>query len=350
MTNRFLLTRCRIALLALSLALPPLCGSAADIHGAGATFAAPLYQAWGSQYEHEHGVHLDYDAVGSGAGLDRIRARQVDFGASDVPMSTDELSQQGLLQFPTGIGGVVPVINVTGIAPGELHLTGAVLANIFLGRIRRWNDDAIVALNPTITLPSAHITVVHRAEASGSSLLWTDYLAHVSPDWRRQVGASLSPRWPVGVAGQGNGGVASYVQRTRFAIGYVEYFFARQHNLSDVALRNHHGQFVHAGRDSFRAASQSVRWDMTQTMEQLPIDPDGEHSWPITGATFVLIPARALYPERSGATLSFFDWALHAGAATMDSFDYVSLPPEVLAQMPAIWRSVTDQSGRQVWP
>ncbi|HEX4376864.1 MAG TPA: phosphate ABC transporter substrate-binding protein PstS [Steroidobacteraceae bacterium] len=355
MTARFFILGARswcvaiaLPLLAFVAAVQP--AVALDIRGAGATFPAPLYEAWGTQYERATGTHLTYTAVGSGAGLERIRAHQADFGASDMPMTQQELTRYGLLQFPTVIGGVVPVINIAGIEPGELQLTGAVLADIYLGKIRRWNDPAIQQLNPSIALPATHITVVHRAEVSGTSLLFTGFLSQSSARWHREIGASEMPRWPVGVAGNGNGGVASYVQRTRFTIGYVEYFYARDHHLSDVMLRNRSGQLVRAGRNAFRAAAAVGSWDPVHTMLQLPADPAGEHSWPITGATFVLLPARCDDPERARATLAFFDWALHAGAHTIDTADYVPVPPDVLAQLPPLWRSVTDATGKAVWP
>jgi phosphate transport system substrate-binding protein len=323
---------------------------ALDIRGAGATFPAPLYLAWGSQYARQSGTRLFFEAQGSGIGLDRIRAHSVDFGASDVPMTPEELQQYDLLQFPTVVGGVVPVINIAGIQPGELRLTGAVLAQIYLGKVKRWNDRVIAELNPTIRLPAANITVVHRAEPSGSTLLWTSYLSHISPDWARDVGASLSPRWPVGVAGTGNGGVASYVQRTRFTIGYVEYFYSRDHHLSDVLLRNRSGAFVQASRDTFRAASEAIAWTSAQTMLQLAPDREGEHCWPITGASFILMPMHTEHAEQARATLAFFDWALHAGATTIDSLDYVPIPATALAQLTLAWRSVTDRAGREIWP
>ncbi len=334
----------------LALIAPARPASAAEIQGAGATFPAPLYEGWGTQYERSTGTHLNYEAAGSGAGLERIRAHGVDFGASDVPMTQQELTRYGLLQFPTVIGGVVPVINIAGIEPGELRLTGAVLADIYLGKIRRWNDPAIRQLNPSISLPATNITVVHRADVSGTSLLFTGFLSQSNARWRRDVGASLTPRWPVGESGNGNGGVASTVQRTRFAIGYVEYAFARDHHLSDVMLRNRSGQFVRAGRDSFRAASDASEWDPVRTMQQLSPDPPGEHSWPIAGATFILLPARCDDAARAKATLAFFDWALHAGADMIDALDYVPVPAGVLSQLPPLWRSVTDATGKAVWP
>jgi phosphate transport system substrate-binding protein len=254
------------------------------------------------------------------------------------------------MQFPVVIGGVVPVINITGIPPGELRLSGALLADIYLGRVRKWNEAPIAALNPGLALPNTNITVVHRSEPSGSSLLWTQYLSHSSNSWHAEVGASLAPNWPTGVGGTGNDGVASYVQRTRFAIGYVEYIYARKHHLSDVLLRNRSGQFVRAGRGAFGAAAETADWNGTAGFQQLPTDPPGSESWPVTGASFILVD-RA--PGRSGTTgqvLRYFDWALHQGGAIARKLDYAPLPGRVVEQLPALWGTLRDGSGKPLWP
>lgn len=320
------------------------------LHGAGATFPAPVYVAWSRAYQQTSGVQIDYDAVGSGAGIEQIRQRQIDFGASDAALAPEQLAADKLLQFPVVIGGVVPVINITGIKPGQLKLSAAVLADIYLGHIRKWNAAAIADLNPTLKLPHANITVVHRSDASGSSLLWTDYLAHASATWRTTVGSSLAPQWPTGIGGSGNEGVASYVQRTRFAIGYVEYAFAQQHRLSDVALRNRSGRFVQAGRDTFLAAVQAMNLQDTHAMQQLPTDLPGALSWPITGLSFILIDATPVHGAKTRAVLQFFDWALHHGQAIARDLNYEPLPPGIVEQLPALWQSLRDSNGTALWP
>jgi phosphate transport system substrate-binding protein len=294
-------------------------------------------------------VRVTYDPVGSGLGLERIRNHSVDFGASDAPLTASELQSSDLVQFPVVVGGVVPVINITGIRPGELKMSGQVLAEIYLGKIRRWNDASIAALNPDIKLPSANITVVHRSDPSGSSFLWSDYLSRSSEEWRRDVGTSLTPRWPTGVAGTGNEGVASYVQRTRFAIGYVEYYFARDHRLSDIAVRNRNGVFVHAGYQTFRAAADATAWGSIGSMGQLPTDASGAHSWPITGASFILTERHARNRDTTHALLQFFDWALHQGEPVARRLEYVPIPRSALEQLPALWQSIHDARG-PVWP
>jgi len=339
-----------VAIAAGALGISAAAPASVRIQGAGATFPAPLYEAWAAEYGQNHDVQVIYEAVGSGRGLERIRGRQVDFGASDAPLSAIELESAGLVQFPVIVGGVVPVINITGIRPGQLRMTGAVLADIYLGRIQRWNDASIAALNPDIALPGAHITVVHRSDPSGSSLLWTDFLSRSSDLWRTAVGASLTPRWPTGIAGSGNEGVASYVQRTRFAIGYVEYYFAHDHHLSDVAVRNRSGVFVHAGHDTFRAAADAASWTSIGSMGQLPSDALGPGSWPITGASFILIDRRTPVPERMHELLRFFDWALHEGEPVARRLEYVPIPKAALEQLPALWQSIRDPEGKPVWP
>ncbi|MEP7042849.1 MAG: phosphate ABC transporter substrate-binding protein PstS [Dokdonella sp.] len=311
----------------------------ADVHGAGATFPAPVYAAWAAAYLRESGVGVAYDAVGSGAGIERIERGEVDFGATDAPLAADELAQRGLLQFPVVIGGVVPVVNISGIGPGRLRLSGEVIAGIYLGTIRKWNDTRIADLNPDLKLPGANITVVHRSDASGSSLLWTDYLARASTAWRTQVGSALRPAWPTGVGGDGNEGVASYVQRTRFAIGYVEYAFARAHRLSDAALRNRDGNYVQARRSSFRAAAAAADWNSNGDFRQMPTDLPGAASWPVTGASFVLLPTASAQAEHTRAARQFFDWALQHGEPIATNLDYEALPHAAIEAVRQVWRN-----------
>ncbi len=324
--------------------------AATPLSGAGATFPAPLYQAWALEYQRTAGVIVQYEAVGSGMGVERISHHQVDFGGSDAALTVDQLNTLQLLQFPVVLGGVVPVINIRGIRPGDLRLTGAILAEIYSGRIRRWNDPAIAALNPGLTLPRANITVVHRQEPSGSSLLWTGYLSGSSAQWLAEVGASLSPAWPGGTGASGNEGVATMVQRTRFAIGYVEYYFARVHGLSDVALRNHNGNFVRARPDNFATAAAASDWHELSSAQQLPLDAPGATSWPITGVSFILVPRVAADAARERAVLGFFDWAIHGGGQVVDRLDYAPLPQKIVDQLPQLWQTVHDGAGRPLWP
>ncbi len=353
--SRARIVRVRGALLlwAVAAAAHGLTASAAEqIRGAGATFPAPVYNAWAVAYQQSNGVQVFYDAVGSGEGIERIRQRRVDFGASDAPLTPEDLAGSQLLQFPVVVGGVVPVINISGIKPGELKLTGRLLADIYLGRIKKWNDAAIGALNPGLTLPNTNITVVHRSDPSGSSLLWTDYLSRSSTDWQSSVGASLTPKWPAGVGGSGNEGVASYVQRTRFAIGYVEYIYSRKHHLSNVSLRNRNGRFVQAGRSTFRAAAETADWDWHAAggFQQLPTDLPGNDSWPVTGASFILIAGSPPTAAKTAEVLRFFDWALHQGEALAGELDYAPVPRTVIDELPALWGALRDSSGQRIWP
>ena len=324
-------------------------GGGEAIRGAGATFPAPLYLAWADAYRRATGVQVTYDAVGSGAGIERIRRHEIDFGGSEAPLTPQQLVADGLLQFPMVIGGVVPVINMHGIGDGELRLSGAILADIYLGRIRRWNEKPIADLNPQLALPNALITVVHRADSSGSSLLFTDYLSRSSPRWRMAVGASLMPAWPQGVGGTGNEGVASYVQRTRFALGYVKYAYARQHHLSGVTLRNHSGTFVQAGPDTFGAAALTANWKDLHATDEIATDLPGTGSWPITGASFILISSAPDRAERTAAVLQFFNWALQHGEPIERALKYVPVPRALVEQLPAAWREIRDPTGRPVW-
>jgi phosphate transport system substrate-binding protein len=314
--------------------------SDSPIRGAGATFPAPLYGAWAEAYAARSGVAVVYDAVGSGRGIERIRDRAVDFGASDLPLTPQELAAAGLTQFPAVIGGVVPVIFIPGIRSAELRMNGAVLADIYLGRISKWDDAAIAALNAGIALPHANITVVHRSDPSGSSHLWSSYLSQSSERWRAQVGASLTPQWPTGVGGVGNEGVAAYVQRTRFAIGYVEYYFAREHKLSDVSLYNRSGFYVRAGGVSFAAAAAAAHWGNLSSQEQLSPDSPGMQSWPVTGASFILVSRRPSELARTQAVLRFFDWSFHGGESRLRDLGYAPLPQPALDEFAALRNTI----------
>ncbi len=300
------------------------CGAADALRGAGATLPAPVYAAWAGAYEqHATGEAVRYDAVGSGLGIELATRRQVDFGATDAPLSDDRLAAADLLQFPALIGAVVPVVNIAGIAPGRLALDAATLSAIYSGRIVNWRDPAIAALNPSLALPDARITVVHRADASGTTWLWSHWLAEGDPSWKSAVGEGTTLRWPVGAEGLGNEGVASLVQRTRAAIGYVAFAYARQHHLSDVALPARDGPIVRADRASFEAAVAAARWDSPQDLVQGLVNEPGPRSWPLVGATFVLLPRDGANNARAQA---FFDWAWADGARIATGLDYVALP------------------------
>jgi phosphate transport system substrate-binding protein len=310
----------------------------ARLHGAGATFPQPAYAAWSAQYRHESGTEIAYDAVGSGEGVARVERGATDFGATDAPLDLETLARQGLFQFPAVIGAVVPVVNVPGIGAGQLKLTGQVLADIYLGKVRRWNDPAIAALNPGLALPPVNITVVHRADPSGTTFLWSDYLSKVDARWQSAIGAATTLDWPVGVGGIGNEGVASYVQRTRASIGYVEYAYARQHKLTGVSLRNREGAFVQPGKASFMAAVAAAPWHRAADLHQVLTNEPGAASWPIMGASFILLPLQAGRAERSMAAMAFFAWAMTAGQDIAEGLGYVPVPTEAVALVRQGWR------------
>jgi len=304
---------------------------AAAAEGAGATFPAPLYARWAAAWAHEAGgSEIRYQPLGSTAGIERVSRGEADFGASDIPLAPEELQRRGLVQFPVVIGGVVPVIHVEGIGPAELKLDGRLLAAIYLGRVRKWNDPAIAALNPGLHLPSSRITVVRRADGSGTTRLWREFLALSDPAARDEAA------WQAGVAATGNEGVAATVQRTRMAIGYVESSYAMQHRLNVAAVRNHDGRPAVPSRPAFEAATVGLDWAALPS-EQLPLlDRPGAQTWPIVGASFVLLPAQAT--PRTPQVLAFFRWALHHGQGLAMQQDYVPLPDEVVAGVEALWR------------
>ena len=318
------------ARLRLTLTLAIACGAhaAEPLHGAGATFPAPVYEAWAAAYEQATGVPVRYDAVGSGLGIELAANGQVDFGASDAPVPADRLAAAGLRQFPAVIGAVVPVVNLAGIAPGRLVLDAFVLSAIYRGLIVNWRDPAIAALNPGLALPDAHITVVHRADASGSTWLWTRWLSESDPFWQRSPGVGTTIAWPVGTEGLGNEGVASLVQRTRAAVGYVAYAYARQHHLSDVALPSHDGPVVRADRSAFESAVAGAHWHAVDDLVGGLTNAPGVRSWPIVGASYVLVKGDGAAAARVDA---FVAWALTSGRPIADDLGYVALPADVVA-------------------
>ena len=320
--------------------------SAQEVTGAGASFPAPMYAKWADAYNKATGVRVNYQSVGSGAGLRQIRGKTVDFGASDAPLSDADLAKDGLIQFPIVIGGVVPVVNIKDITPGQIKLTGAVLADIYLGKITKWNDPTIVALNPGVQLPDSAIAVVRRADGSGTSFLFTNYLAKTSPDWKAKVGEGTAVNWPTGAGGKGNEGVSAFVQRLPNSIGYVEYAYAKQNKMAYVQMRNQAGNFVAPSDTSFKAAAASAEW--SKSFNQVLTDQPGKDSWPITGATFVMMHTKQDKPQQAAAALKFFDWAYANGDRMAGELDYVPLPDAVESMVRMQWRKITDGSGKAV--
>ena len=320
---------------------------AQDVTGAGASFPAPVYAKWADAYVKAGGARVNYQSVGSGAGIKQIKAKTVDFGASDMPLKDEELAADGLIQFPTVIGGVVPVINVKGLQPGQLKLTGQVLGDIYLGKVTKWNDAAIAALNPGVTLPDADIAVVRRADGSGTSFIFTNYLSKVNAEWKAKVGEGTAVNWPTGAGGKGNEGVSAYVQRLPGAIGYVEYAYAKQNKMTHVLLKNKDGQFVAPDDLNFKAAAAGAEW--AKSFYQILTEQPGKDSWPITGATFILMHKSQAKPEQGAASLKFFDWAYGNGDKMAADLEYVPLPDSVKGLVHKQWAQVKDAGGKAVY-
>lgn len=314
------------------------------VTGAGASFPAPLYAKWAADYQKATGVRVNYQSIGSGAGLRQLEAKTVDFGASDMPLSDEELQRKGLVQFPTVIGGVVPVVNIEGVQPGQLRLTGPVLADIYLGRIKRWNDPALTALNPGLVLPDAAIAPIRRADGSGTTFLFTHYLSQVSPAWKAAVGAGTAVSWPTSAGGKGNEGVAAFVGRLPNSIGYVESVFVRQNRMTYALVQNAAGRFVAPDDASFSAAAAGADW--SRSFHQVLTNQPGTGAWPLTGATFILMHRTQERPERAVAALRFFEWAFAQGDATAAGLGYVPLPAPVRTRIRQLWDGqLKDASG-----
>ncbi|HOW49504.1 MAG TPA: phosphate ABC transporter substrate-binding protein PstS [Rubrivivax sp.] len=328
----------KYAALAVALAASTALAGAQEVTGAGASFPAPLYAKWADAYNKATGVKVNYQSVGSGAGLRQIRGKTVDFGASDMPLTDEELAKDGLVQFPTVIGGVVPVINVKGIDSGKLKLTGAVLAEIFLGNITKWNDPKIAQLNPGVALPDAQIAVVRRADGSGTSFIFTSYLSKVSPEWKTKVGEGTAPNWPVGAGGKGNEGVSAFVQRLPNSIGYVEYAYAKQNKMPYVLLQNASGNYVAPDDATFAAAAAGADW--SKSFYQILTNQAGKDAWPITGATFIMMHKAQDKPAQGAAALRFFDWAYANGDKMAEELDYVPMPAAVEATIRRSWGAI----------
>jgi phosphate transport system substrate-binding protein len=323
---------------------------AADMTGAGASFPYPIYAKWAESYKAATGNGLNYASVGSGAGIKQIKAKTVDFGASDMPLKAEELDADGLMQFPAIMGGVVAVVNVDGLAPGQLKLTGPVIADIYLGKITQWNDGAIAALNPGVKLPADEITVVHRADSSGTSFLFTDYLSKTSAEFKTKVGASTAVKWPVGVGGKGNDGVAANVQRIKGAIGYVEWAYAKKNKMQHTQLKNKDGVFLQPDDENFKAAAANAEWAKTPGFGVVLTDQPGKASWPITGVSFILMHKQQADAAKGKEVIKFFDWAFANGDKSAVELDYVPMPDSVVKQVQAAWKaSLKDASGKSLY-
>ncbi|MEI7514622.1 MAG: phosphate ABC transporter substrate-binding protein PstS [Betaproteobacteria bacterium] len=320
---------------------------AQEITGAGASAPAPLYSKWASDYNKATGVKVNYQSIGSGGGIKQIDSKTVDFGASDAPQTDEALKAKGQIQFPTVVLGVVPIVNVKGIEPGQLKLNGQVLGDIYLGKVARWNDAAIKALNPTLALPDAAIAQVRRADGSGTTFLFTNYLSKVNAEWKSKVGDGAAVNWPVGAGGKGNEGVSAFVARLPNSIGYVEYTYVKQNKLSFVTMQNAAGNFVAPDDTAFKAAAAGADWN--KSFNQIITNMPGKDSWPISGATFILMHAKQDKPANGLEALKFFEWAYRTGDKTASDLEYVPMPKSVVAAIEKLWSEVKDANGKPVW-
>lgn len=327
-------SRAAVAMLAASSVFT---ASAADVTGAGASFIYPVMSKWSADYAKATGNKVNYQSIGSGGGIAQIKAATVDFGSSDAPLKPEELAAAGLAQFPSVIGGVVPVVNIAGVAPGALKLDGPTLASLFLGRIKTWNDPAIAALNPGLTLPSAKVTIVHRSDGSGTTFNFVNYLSKVSPEWKSKVGEGTSVTWPAGIGGKGNEGVAAYVKQIKGGIGYVELSYALQNKMAHASLKNAAGQFVQPSDASFAAAAASADWAKTKDFYLVMTNAPGAASWPITATNFILVRRQPKNVANAKATQDFFRWIYKNGDAQAKQLDYVPLPDALTQQIETYW-------------
>ena len=322
---------------------------AAEVTGAGATFPAPIYAKWADAYNKATTNRVNYQSVGSGAGIKQIKAKTVDFGASDMPLKQEELDKEGLMQFPTVIGGVVPVVNAKGIKPGEMKLTGALIADIYLGKIRQWNDPAIAALNPKLSLPDQPIAVVRRADGSGTTFIFTNYLSKISDEWKAKVGEGTAVQWPVGTGGKGNEGVSAFVNQLPGAIGYVEYAYAKQNKMNYTLVKNRDGNFIAPDDETFKAAAAGADWAKSG-FYQILTNQAGKDSWPITGATFILMHKTQDKPQAAAEVVKFFEWSYKNGGKMAAELDYVPLPDSLIKLIHASWgANLKDAAGKPVW-
>ncbi|MFL5269332.1 MAG: phosphate ABC transporter substrate-binding protein PstS [Stellaceae bacterium] len=322
---------------------------AAEISGAGATFPYPIYAKWAEAYAAKTGLKINYQSIGSGGGIAQIKAKTVDFGASDMPLKPEELEKAGLMQFPPVIGGEVMVVNLPGIQAGQMTLDGPTIADIYLGNITKWNDPAIAKLNPGLKLPDTAIAVVHRSDGSGTTFIFTNYLSKVSPEWKDKVSENTSVEWPVGLGGKGNEGVAALTSRTMGAIGYVEYAYALQNKMVHTKLINRDGATLEPGSKVFQAAAANADWKSAPGSYLILTDQPGKESWPITGATFILMHKKQGQPERAKEVLTFFDWAYKNGGKLAESLDYIPMPPNAVAIFEDSWKQIVGPDGKPVW-
>jgi phosphate transport system substrate-binding protein len=320
------------------------------ITGAGASFPYPVYSEWAHEYNSLTGMKINYQSIGSGGGIAQIKANTVEFGASDAPLKPDELNESGLIQFPMIMGGIVPVINVSGIKTGELKLTSDLLADIFLGKVTKWKDSRIKAVNKGLNLPAKDITVVHRADGSGTTWLFTNYLCKISTEWSEKVGTGKAVDWPTGVGGKGNEGVSSYVQRMSGSIGYVEFAYALKNNLTYVLLKNREGKFVAPTIDSFKNAAANADWNNAPGYYMVLTDQPGKDSWPITGASFILMHKEQNSEQLARETLKFFDWCFKHGKKSAEKLHYVPMSDNVVQMVKNTWSKEIKSKGKPVWP
>lgn len=322
---------------------------AADMTGAGATFPFPIYAKWAEAYKKETGNGLNYQSIGSGGGIRQIKSKTVDFGASDMPLKGEELDSAGLLQFPTVMGALVPAINVPGIDAGKLKLTGTLLAEIYMGTVKKWNDPKIAGINAGLQLPDININVVYRSDGSGTTFVFTDYLSRVSADWKSKIGANTSVQFPVGVGGKGNEGVAASVKQIANSIGYVEYAYAKQNKLSYALVQNKDGQYPAPSIEAFQAAAANADWNAAPGFGIIINDQPGAKSWPITSATFILVYKKTDKVEQAKEVMKFFDWAYKSGDALATELEYVPLPANVKDKVRASWKSIVDGSDKPIF-
>tara|TARA_R110001599_G_scaffold171353_1_gene362323 strand:+ start:344695 stop:345750 length:1056 start_codon:yes stop_codon:yes gene_type:complete len=323
---------------------------AADITGAGATFPYPIYSKWAESYKAATGIGLNYQSIGSGGGIKQIKAKTVDFGASDMPLKAEDLEAAGLMQFPAIMGGVVPIVNLEGIKPGQLKMTADILAGIYMGKITKWDDKLIVASNAGVKLPNQDITVVHRSDGSGTSFLWTTFLSNANAEFKSVVGAGTAVKWPAGVGGKGNEGVAANVQRIKGSVGYVEYAYAKKNDMSHTQLQNKDGNFVQPDDETFKAAAAGADWAHAPGMHVILTNQPGKMSWPITGASFILMHKEQASAERAKEVLKFYNWAYENGGKMASELDYVAMPAPVVKLVQQVWKTeLKDASGKAVW-
>ena len=315
--------------------------SGAQVTGAGSTFVYPVLAAWAADYKKQGGSDINYQSIGSGGGITQVKAGTVDFGATDQPLASDELAKSNLAQFPIVIGGIVPVVNLTGVAPGKLRLTGPLLADIFAGKVKKWNDAAIAQVNPGVALPAADIAVVHRSDGSGTTFNFTHYLSQVSPTWKAGPGEGKSVNWPSGVGGKGNEGVAGYVKQIPNSIGYVEYAYALQSKMNAASLQNAAGTFVAPSAASFSSAAESADWKNAKDFNLVMTNAPGANAWPLTATTFILLPKQPKDKAKSDAAIAFFRYALQKGQAQANELDYVPLPAALVQQVDAYVSAAT---------